>query len=59
MLLDALFHCREGSAGPPVKNVMEVDFIRIGKELIVSKSGIVIFLQMINIFQYFSNLKRV
>jgi hypothetical protein len=23
MLLDALFHCREGSAGPPLKNVMQ------------------------------------
>jgi hypothetical protein len=29
MLLDALFNCREGSAGPPLKNVMtrvEVEF---------------------------------
>jgi hypothetical protein len=25
MLLDALFHCREGSAGPPLKNVMSKD----------------------------------
>jgi hypothetical protein len=24
MLLDALFHCREGSAGPPLKNVMMI-----------------------------------
>jgi hypothetical protein len=24
MLLDALFHCREGFVGPPLKNVMYV-----------------------------------